>query len=449
MIRGIIIAVLGVAIAATGYWGYKEHQEKDAVLLHAENNYQRAFHELTYHVDQLHDKIGTTLAMNSKKSLSPALIDVWRITSEAHNNVSQLPLTLMPFNKTEEFLSNIGDFSYKTSVRDLDQKPLDKKEYTTLNSLYKQAENIQNQLRSVQHLVMSKNLRWMDVEMALASDKKQSDNTIVDSFKTVEKNVGAFSEDSISPTFTGANTERKGFTHLKGKQITEKEAIKIAQRFAPDHNYSIKLVKSGRKTNRDVYSIRMNDADHKSFIYMDITQKGGHPVYLIQKRAVKKQKISLNEASNRAVAFLKKNGYETKGLEIDESAQYNNIGVFSFIPVEKNVRIYPEAIRMKVALDDGEVVGFSARDYLAAHRTRTIPAPALSADEAKAKLNKNVEVRETRQALITNELGQEVLCYEMLGTIGKDTYQMFINADDGKEEKIEKLKSAEPIYKDL
>ena len=28
MIRGIIIAVLGVAIAATGYWGYKEHQEK-------------------------------------------------------------------------------------------------------------------------------------------------------------------------------------------------------------------------------------------------------------------------------------------------------------------------------------------------------------------------------------------------------------------------------------
>ena len=66
-----------------------------------------------------------------------------------------------------------------------------------------------------------------------------------------------------------------------------------------------------------------------------ILPKRGHPVYLIQKRGVKKQKISLNEASNRAVAFLKKNGYETKGLEIDESAQYNNIGVFSFIPVEK------------------------------------------------------------------------------------------------------------------
>lgn len=193
MIRGILIAVLGIAIVGTGYWGYKEHQEKDAVLLHAENNYQRAFHELTYQVDQLHDKIGTTLAMNSQKSLSPALIDVWRITSEAHNSVSQLPLTLMPFNKTEELLSKIGDFSYKTSVRDLDQKPLDKNEYTSLNKLYQQSEDIQNELRHVQHLVMSKNLRWMDVEMGLASDEKQSDNTIINSFKTVEKNVGAFS----------------------------------------------------------------------------------------------------------------------------------------------------------------------------------------------------------------------------------------------------------------
>ncbi|MCY8837176.1 germination protein YpeB [Bacillus atrophaeus] len=449
MIRGILIAVLGIAIIGTSYWGYKEHQEKDAVLLHAENNYQRAFHDLTYQVDQLHDKIGTTLAMNSKKSLSPALVDVWRITAEAHNNVSQLPLTLMPFNKTEEFLSNIGDFSYKASIRDLDQKPLDEKEYSSLNKLYQKSEDIQNELRHVQHLVMSKNLRWMDVEMALASDEKQSDNTIINSFKTVEKNVGSFSESEFGPTFTSTKKEDKGFTHLKGKQITEQEAKNIAQRFAPDDNYSIKVNKSGKKTNRDVYSVSMKDPDQKAAIYMDITQKGGHPVYLIQNREVNKQKISLNDASNKALAFLKKNGYETKDLEIDESAQYDKIGVFSYVPVEKNVRLYPEAIRMKVALDDGEVVGFSARDFLAAHRTRDIPKPALSVDEAKEKLNKNVDVKETRLAIITNELGKEVLCYEMLGTIENDTYRMFINADDGTEENVEKLKNAEPIYKDL
>lgn len=112
----------------------------------------------------------------------------------------------------------------------------------------------------------------------------------------------------------------------------------------------------------------MKDPDHKAVIYMDITKKGGHPVYLIQNREVKDQKISLNDGSNRALAFLKKNGFETDDLEIDESAQYDKIGVFSYVPVENKVRMYPEAIRMKVALDDGEVVGFSARDFLTSHR---------------------------------------------------------------------------------
>lgn len=53
---------------------------------------------------------------------------------------------------------------------------------------------------------------------------------------------------------------------------------------------------------------------------------------------------------------------------------------------------------------------------------------------------------EDRLAIISNELGKEVLCYEFLGTLGKDTYRIFINANDGKEENVEKLQNAEPVY---
>ncbi|MCY9389796.1 germination protein YpeB, partial [Bacillus haynesii] len=60
-------------------------------------------------------------------------------------------------------------------------------------------------------------------------------------------------------------------------RITEKEARKIAQKFAQDKNYNIKVSKSGKKTNRDVYSISMKDPDQKADIYMDITEKGGYP----------------------------------------------------------------------------------------------------------------------------------------------------------------------------
>lgn len=169
MLRGILIAVLVVAVAGTGYWGYQEHIEKNAILIHAENNYQRAFHDLTYQVDLLNDKIGSTLAMNSRQQLSPSLVEVWRITAEAQNDVGQLPLTLLPFNKTEEFLANVGEFSYRTAVRDLDQEPLSDEEYQTLQALYEKSGDIQKELRKVQHLVLENNLRWMDVQLALAT----------------------------------------------------------------------------------------------------------------------------------------------------------------------------------------------------------------------------------------------------------------------------------------
>ncbi|HEU5138939.1 MAG TPA: germination protein YpeB, partial [Bacillales bacterium] len=150
MTRTVTIIVLAIALVATGYWGYQEHQEKNAVLLQAENNYQQAFHNLVYHVDQLQDKIGTTLAMSSKQTLSPALAQVWRLSTAAHGEVGKLPLTLMPFNDTEEFLSNIGEFSYRVTTRNLSKKPLTENEYQTLEKLYKRSSAIEHQLRRVQ-----------------------------------------------------------------------------------------------------------------------------------------------------------------------------------------------------------------------------------------------------------------------------------------------------------
>src|SRR5699024_8100544 len=139
------------------------HEEKNALLIHAENNYQRSFHELSYHMDLLHDKIGTSLAMNSGERLSPQFVDIWRLTSQALTNVGQLPLTLLPFNKTEEFLSQIGDFTYRTAIRNLDDDPLTDDELNTLQQLYSQAGDIKDELRQVQHTSLENNLRWMDV----------------------------------------------------------------------------------------------------------------------------------------------------------------------------------------------------------------------------------------------------------------------------------------------
>jgi len=446
MIRGILIGVLTVAVIGTGFWGYQEHKEKNAILINAENNYQRAFHDLTYNVDLLHDKIGTTLAMNSRSSLSPALAEVWRITSEAHSAVGQLPLTLLPFNKTEEFLSNIGDFSYRTAVRDLEKEPLSDEEYNSLKTLYSQSAEIQNELRKVQHMVLENNLRWMDVEMALATGDEKADNTIIDGFKTVEKTVEGYSESDTGVMFSAMQKRDDNFKYLEGKTISKKEAINIAKKYGQANGTKINIEENGKGSDYGFYSVSFTNKN-KSEVNMDITKKGGYPIWLLINREVGKQNISLNEASNRAAKFLNENDFEK--MELFESAQYDNVGVFTFVSNMNNVRIYPDAVKIKVALDDGSIIGFSADEYLSSHHVRDIPSPKVSEAEARKEVNPNLKVMENRIAVILNDLHEEVLVYEYLGVLGNDTYRIFINALTGDEEKVEKLKSAEPIYEDL
>ncbi|WP_170007497.1 germination protein YpeB [Bacillus fonticola] len=447
MIRGILIGVLAVAVGGTAFWGYQEHQEKNAILINAENNYQRAFHDLTYQVDLLHDKIGATLAMNTQKSLSPALADVWRITSEAHNDVGQLPLTLLPFNKTEEFLAQVGEFSHRTAVRNLEKDPLTSEEQETLQSLYEQAATMQEELRTVQNMVIQDNLRWMDVEMALASGEETTDNTIIDGFKTVEKTVDGYDETGFGPNQVSSREKEIGYKDLDGDFINKEEARKIAEKYIPvPKNAKMTIAKGGPNKENGFYSVTYKKGNWEAT--MDITRKGGYPIYLLQNRDITDQNISLNEASKEAEKFLKEHNF--MDMELFESTQYDNVGLFTFVSIsEDGVRIYPDAISIKVALDDGSILNFTAEEYLKSHKTRDIPEPTISKEEAKSMLNSNVKVQDDRLSIIVNELGEEVLSYEFLATLNNDTYRIFINANNGVEEEIEKLQNAEPIYENL
>lgn len=445
MIRNVIIGILAVALIGTGYWGYTEHQEKNSILIKAENNYQRAFHQLTYRIDQLNEEIGSVLAMNSKKSLSPALAEVWRITSEARGDVGQLPLALLPFNKTEEFLSNIGDFSYRVAVRDLEKKPLTKEEINTLKKLYEKSNEIKQELRKVQSLAIKNNLRWMDVELALASEKEPTDNTIVDGFKTVEKNVEQISEVNWGETNQNQLQEKVNLDrYLKGKPITKKQAEKIALSFANIKNpKKVEIDETFKHSKYTAYNVTIHENDHE-ITYLDIAKKGGHPVWMLNNRDVKEAKISLNEATQRAEKFLKKQGF--KNMILADSNQFDNIGIITFVHLLDNVIVYPDSVTLKVALDNGEIIGYEAINYLTSHKQRTLPKKTISLEEARKQVNPNVEIHEEQLAIIKNDLGKEILCYEFIGTLGNDTYRMYINATNGEEEKVEKLKEAEPLY---
>jgi spore germination protein len=437
--RIALITLLSIVVIGTGYWGYKEHQEKNAILIQAENRYQQSFHDLTYHVDSLQNKIGTTLAMNSREQLSPALAEVWRITSEAHNDVGQLPLALLPFNKTEEFLTQIGDFSYRIAIRDLDKSPLTDSEYKTLSALYKDATEIRKELRKVQEMALENNLRWMDVEMALATNENPEDNTIINGFKTVDKNVEGYSDVDWGPELTQiAHMKDIKYDDIKGEPVSESKAKKLAKKFLNlGEESSINVVENGKGSDYDAYTLTIKNEKLNSTTFMEITKKGGHPVSLLTDREVGERKLSLYEGSQKALSFLEKHMYD--GIELTESDQYDNVGVYSFVQVNDGVRIFPQSVKVKVALDNGAIVGYDSMNYLLSDKDREIPEPKLSKEEVIKKLNPNLKIMEEHLSIIANDLGEEVLCYEFFATLNEVTYRIFVNADTAYEEKVETL----------
>jgi len=436
--RNIAIALLSVLAIGAGIWGYQEHKEKNEVIMQAENQYQNAFHALTYNMDLLHDKIGTTLAMNSQTQLSPALTDVWQLTAKTHGTIGQLPLSIIPFHETEQFLTNIGDFIDGAVIRTSNPRPLTEDEYKTLQSMYTQCEELQDELRAVQTSMLENNLKWNDVKANYTSGK--GDQTIINGFKSMEDKATGYTKGNgeSDPTFVSLKNSRRDLSEIKGEKITEQQALEIAKKYTSfEDNSNATVTKNKDGSSYEFYSVRIVEPNTNNEFDMDILVNGGLPIWLMNSESVNEKKISLDEGASIAAKFLEQNGY--KNMDLYDSMEFNNIGVYTFVYTTDDIRIYSDNVKVNVALNDGHINGLNAKDFLISSKERQINKVVLSEEEAENYINPGVQIMEHRLALIENDRNEEVLCYEFLGTMNNDTYQIFINAENGIEEKVEKL----------
>jgi germination protein YpeB len=144
------------------------------------------------------------------------------------------------------------------------------------------------------------------------------------------------------------------------------------------------------------------------------------------------------QSAAKAESFCGRNGYP--GVKTVSQESYGNITTCTLAPVRNGVIYYPETIKVQVAQDNGDILGFDAVNYITFHEPA---APA--ATEVKAKLsvsklgqllNPHLKKTRVRLAQVLDEMYNKVTCYEVAGTEGKDRFLIYYNATTGKEEKI-------------
>ena len=214
---------------------------------------------------------------------------------------------------------------------------------------------------------------------------------------------GAFSEHITSQ-------EKKGLT---GEDIEEEKAKQIAEEFIGKSN--IKQTNNlgfSENATIPVYDFSITNQEEET-INVSIAKKGGHIVSMNSNREVKVENITQEEANKKGKEFLQNKGF----------------------PDMREI-MYPDLIKIKVALDDGEILGMETTGYLNNHTTRDIEKIKISKEEAKKTLNKDLEIKSEGLAVIPTKWQSEILCYEFKGKVEEREFLVYINAENGREEDI-------------
>jgi germination protein YpeB len=187
------------------------------------------------------------------------------------------------------------------------------------------------------------------------------------------------------------------------------------------------------------YVFETNTSNNNETSYtVKVSKAGGHVLQIVSNRIINSQQIDITQAQTKAKEFLEKIGFTNMSENYYET--YGNKTVFNFVVQKDDVIIYPDMVKVQVALDNGEIVGFEASTYYMSHYERTINTAKISMQKAQEKVSSNLTIVSKRLAIIPLESGYEVLCYEFKGkTKNDEIFIVYINADTGVQQEILKV----------
>ena len=110
--------------------------------------------------------------------------------------------------------------------------------------------------------------------------------------------------------------------------------------------------------------------------------------------------------------------------------------MLNFAPRQEGVILYSDLVKVYLDRETGEVMGLDARNYRLNHRTRDLPKPQITKQQAAEYVSDSLQVEHVDLALIPLTQQTEVLCYEFKATKDETFYIVYINALTGQEEQI-------------
>lgn len=426
-----IICVLLIVVAILVAILYQKQREYRQA---SENSYNMAFSELVDYVQNVETYLAKSLISSTPEHGAETLTHLWREANLAQTYLSRLPIESQELENTEKFLNQVSDYSYSLSRKNIYNESLSDEDLNNLKELHGYSVDLENTLNQLSEDLNSGRFEWGELtKKGTVAFAQQVDNISKESFSNLEENFheysgliydGAFSEHLTS-------SEPKGLT---GDDVDENKAQELAKEFVgQDKVKEINSLGFAENATIPVYDFSITTNNDET-VNISISKKGGHVVNMNSNRDINTEVITQEEANSKALEFLNSRGFPN--MEETYYLKQDGIVTINYAYKQDDVIMYPDLIKVKVALDNGEILGVETTGYLNNHTERNLDNIKITEEEARKDLNPDLEITSSGLAVIPTEWKTELLCYEFKGKVEDKEFLVYINAENGREEDI-------------
>lgn len=401
VLTAAVILTLGGTTAA-GYIAANRYRMK------LDYDYRRAMNDLNVSVDNIGTALDKAVYANTPTQQNGLAAKLMRESGAAQSASAVLPSNSGSLANVNKFITQVGDFSMALSNKVSAGQKLSEKEYRTMRELEQYAKTLKKSLLEFKPDMES-------TEIAQAFDKTATEFT---DFPSLIYD-GPFSDHILQ--MKARLTQGKSEIAQGNAQNTAADFLKTTQD---------KL----QHTQDTAGNLPTYNFTAGGGIRISVTKAGGYVSVMQNARDVTQEKLDHDAASKIARDFL--DGRNIKAMRESYYVINDGICTINYAYLQDGVICYPDLVKVSVALDNGEIVGFNATGYIMNHHARSFSFQLTQA-QAQKSVSSYLKVEKGSKALIPTPGLNEVLCYEFLCT-GQDGEQVlvYINAATGLEEQI-------------
>lgn len=443
-----------LVLALWGTWTWRLTETNRNLTLQMEAERQRNFADMAYHVEEIQALLGKGIVTGTIRQNMRYMSDVNLHASAAAANFSTLPLPAQISAATGKFLTQTGDFAASILRNEAAGRDMTAQQRDELARLRKESAALSVQLHRMGGQYARGEFRWNPpVRLSWASLVRRPGASTV-------RGKPATGSQAPSSLTTGGWTQlsatmeklpvmlydgpfsdsvAKRVPSLAGPPLTQADAAARLRQFLPNaatyRTVSVEEVTGTLPAISFRLAPSAGPAGSAYTTVAEVAKNGGYPLMLLNNRVIGKASIDLPRAKRLGEEYLAAIGYP--GMTATYGAVNDGTATVAFAFRQNDVVVYPDQIKLKIALDTGEIMGLDARQYIMNHHARSIKPPVLSAAEAQDTVSNGLVVQRAQLALIPNQSGTgEVLTWEFLGKFANETYLIYINTTSGQEEQL-------------